>query len=243
MAEVLSTPASYVSGGLRRARPSQTNLMAQSSSSHSSSSSRKSEQRDKTDNHDKHDNNMGRLSSKHRSLSSPTLGSFGRSKSSDNLAFYQMTSKSREMASKREMRSPPPEKLREGKPLPRFPRFDPLPPNIDSDSDNDEDDRDAPPSSPEGDNTEGSSPGLTRPPRKMVPFQSEDDSAAVPQPSMRVDYLSHIWKEEDVWTSWRFVIRTPKMYDNRARLENASWRSWAKYKHNLKTTHPKKLNW
>jgi hypothetical protein len=237
MAEVLSIPASYSSGGLRRSRPSQTDLIPQSSKSNASSS-RKS---------DKHSNGKGVLSSKNRSSSSPQLSSLGRSRSSDKLVAVAPPSFASK--SKQEKKSPPPPKAKNSPKL-GFPRFDPLPPAIDdetteSDTDQDSEETDAPPSSPDADdiNNERPAPSVGRRTRKLVPFQSEDDSALRSEPSVHVDYLSHEWKEEDVWASWRFIVSQRKIYGEKSRLENASWRSWAKHKNKLKTLHPKKLNW
>lgn len=70
-----------------------------------------------------------------------------------------------------------------------------------------------------------------------------DDTAIRCEPSRHVDYLSHDWKEEDIWSSWRHIVARRKVYKNSPRLENASWRSWAKSKNRLKTVSPEKLNW
>jgi len=70
-----------------------------------------------------------------------------------------------------------------------------------------------------------------------------DDSAIVSEPTRHVDYLSHNWKEEDIWSSWRHIVSKRKVYSNGPRLENASWRTWAKSKYRLKTVSPEALNW
>jgi hypothetical protein len=70
-----------------------------------------------------------------------------------------------------------------------------------------------------------------------------DDTSARTQPFRHVDYLSHKWKEEDIWASWKHIMSQPKAYDNSARLENASWRTWTKLKNKLKTVSPESLNW
>lgn len=70
-----------------------------------------------------------------------------------------------------------------------------------------------------------------------------DDTAIENEPTRHVDYLSHNWKEEDIWASWRHVVAKRKVYSNSARLENASWRTWAKCKYQLKTVSPETLNW
>jgi hypothetical protein len=62
-------------------------------------------------------------------------------------------------------------------------------------------------------------------------------------PKINVDYLSHDWKRENVWTSWKVMTKQKKKIDNGIRLENASWRVWAKQKYNLKTISPDELNW
>jgi hypothetical protein len=72
---------------------------------------------------------------------------------------------------------------------------------------------------------------------------SADDTSLEDEPSRHVDYLSHDWREEDIWSSWRYVTSRRNDYSNSVRLENASWRTWAKAKHNLKTISPESLNW
>lgn len=70
-----------------------------------------------------------------------------------------------------------------------------------------------------------------------------DDSSVEDEPSRHVDYLAHEWKEEDIWASWRYVTSRKNDYSNGVRLENASWRTWAKAKNNLGTISPETLNW
>lgn len=70
-----------------------------------------------------------------------------------------------------------------------------------------------------------------------------DDTAVRKEPSRQVDYLSHDWREEDIWSSWRHIVSRRSVYGERSRLENASWRSWAKSKYHLRTVSPKTLNW
>lgn len=70
-----------------------------------------------------------------------------------------------------------------------------------------------------------------------------DDTAIEAEPSRHVDYLSHEWREEDIWASWRYVTARKNDYSNGVRLENASWRTWAKAKNNLGTISPETLNW
>ncbi|KAI1004447.1 hypothetical protein K3495_g3765 [Podosphaera aphanis] len=84
---------------------------------------------------------------------------------------------------------------------------------------------------------------VPRPPSINLVEHAEDDTAIRVQPSRHVDYLSHNWREEDIWSSWKFVISRRKSYNNSARLENASWRTWIKAKNKLKTVSPDKLNW
>ena len=70
-----------------------------------------------------------------------------------------------------------------------------------------------------------------------------DDMAIRCEPTRHVDYLSHCWKEEDIWASWRHIVARRKVYSNSMRLENASWRTWSKFKNRLKTVSPETLNW
>ena len=75
------------------------------------------------------------------------------------------------------------------------------------------------------------------------PQVAGDDTAIRVEPSGHVDYLSHTWKEEDIWSSWRHIVAKRNVHDNGPRLENASWRTWAKSKNRLKTISPDTLNW
>lgn len=71
-----------------------------------------------------------------------------------------------------------------------------------------------------------------------------DDSGITTRlPSICVDYLSHDWAEDDVWTSWKAMTKHKSEIANGVRLENASWRTWAKQRGNLKTISPETLNW
>jgi hypothetical protein len=71
----------------------------------------------------------------------------------------------------------------------------------------------------------------------------DDTSLGPTLPRGQVDYLSHRWREEDVWRSWRDMTRRKNEIANGARLENASWRTWWKQRNKLKTVSPETLNW
>ncbi|KAI0176246.1 hypothetical protein GGR52DRAFT_589977 [Hypoxylon sp. FL1284] len=73
--------------------------------------------------------------------------------------------------------------------------------------------------------------------------RAEDDTAVERHPTQHVDYLSHDWREEDIWSSWRYIVSKRGEYINGPRLENASWRTWMKAKYKLKTVSPETLNW
>ena len=60
-----------------------------------------------------------------------------------------------------------------------------------------------------------------------------DDTNLAPEPSRHVDYLSHQWDVTDISKSWRYIILRRKNFANAARLENASWRTWAQRRSNL----------
>jgi hypothetical protein len=75
------------------------------------------------------------------------------------------------------------------------------------------------------------------------PPMAEDDTAVRKEPSHHVDYLSYNWREEDIWSSWRHIVEHRSVYGERSRLENASWRTWAKAQFKLKTVSPDTLNW
>lgn len=70
-----------------------------------------------------------------------------------------------------------------------------------------------------------------------------DDLDVVQEPADRVDYFSHDWSERDIAGSWKYVIARRQDMANSARLENASWRMWAKAKNNLRTADPSTVNW
>ncbi|GAA5857438.1 hypothetical protein JCM8547_009273 [Rhodosporidiobolus lusitaniae] len=71
----------------------------------------------------------------------------------------------------------------------------------------------------------------------------DDSEVTTRLPSICVDYLSHDWAEDDVWTSWKAMTRHKAEIANGVRLENASWRTWAKQRGKLKTVSPETLNW
>ncbi|KAA8642340.1 GATA-like domain-containing protein [Aspergillus tanneri] len=79
--------------------------------------------------------------------------------------------------------------------------------------------------------------------RFNIPDQVVDDCLIEDEPSRHVDYLSHEWKEADIWASWRYMAARKKAFDKGVRLENALWRTWAKLKFNLGIVSPKTLNW
>ncbi|MCJ1311370.1 hypothetical protein MMC25_005041 [Agyrium rufum] len=76
-----------------------------------------------------------------------------------------------------------------------------------------------------------------------LPPKARDDTEARPEPKRHVDYLSHTWKEEDLWCSYRHVVGKRHVYGHNSRLENAAWRTWGKTRHGLKTVSPVALNW
>ncbi|KAL4915437.1 hypothetical protein BDW62DRAFT_212686 [Aspergillus aurantiobrunneus] len=80
-------------------------------------------------------------------------------------------------------------------------------------------------------------------PRSAPQIPAADDSSVEEEPSRHVDYLSHEWREEDIWTSWRYVVARREVYEDSVRLENAAWRTWTKLKHKLGTISPDALNW
>lgn len=94
-------------------------------------------------------------------------------------------------------------------------------------------------------NTPAADPPLKEPPQPTLPEISTagDDTAVSIEPTRHVDYLSHNWKEEDIWSSWKHVVSKRNVYSNSQRLENASWRTWTKSMHRLKTVSPERLNW
>lgn len=72
---------------------------------------------------------------------------------------------------------------------------------------------------------------------------AEDDVAISPMPERHVDYLSHDWLEEDIWSSWKHLRSKRKIYSKKERLENAAWRIWEKERQGLATVTPESINW
>ncbi|KAI3328887.1 hypothetical protein HD806DRAFT_519256 [Xylariaceae sp. AK1471] len=87
------------------------------------------------------------------------------------------------------------------------------------------------------------SAGTSRPGSPVAGGHAEDDTAVKHRPTQHVDYLSHDWREEDIWSSWRYITSKRGEFANAPRLENASWRTWMKAKYRLKTVSPETLNW
>jgi hypothetical protein len=84
---------------------------------------------------------------------------------------------------------------------------------------------------------------ILRPISQVSIERPEDDTAARMQPVRHVDYLSHEWSEEDLWSTWKHIVSGRNAYSNSARLENASWRSWEKTRRNLRTVSPGSVRW
>ena len=63
----------------------------------------------------------------------------------------------------------------------------------------------------------------------------EDDIRLGDEPVGQVDYFGKAWKEEDIWSTWRYVVSRRRMYvlEEGLRFENASWRSWSKSRFSL----------
>ncbi|VEU22017.1 DEKNAAC103050 [Brettanomyces naardenensis] len=71
-----------------------------------------------------------------------------------------------------------------------------------------------------------------------------DDTDVEDRPQQHVDYLSHQWQAEDeVLRCWRYVVMKKHDFADAARLENASWRTWAQTRNHLSTISPEELNW
>ncbi|KAL3425396.1 protein phosphatase type 1 complex subunit Hex2/Reg1 [Phlyctema vagabunda] len=82
-----------------------------------------------------------------------------------------------------------------------------------------------------------------RPAAPLFVGHAKDDAAVSQTPAGHVDYLSHVWKEEDLWSSWRHLVSAKKTTPVDIRLENASWRAWSKISNNLHTINPARIDW
>lgn len=79
--------------------------------------------------------------------------------------------------------------------------------------------------------------------RSKIPKSAGDDNSIEIEPTTQVDYLSHQWKDEEIWASWRLVTTKKDRFKDAIRLENASWRAWSKSKGNLPIISPERLRW
>ncbi|KAL0253399.1 protein phosphatase regulator [Diplodia seriata] len=86
-------------------------------------------------------------------------------------------------------------------------------------------------------------PGPTKPQATRSPSATRDDLSLRSDPSRHIDYLSQDWQEDDISSSWRHITVNRKEYGQVSRLENASWRAWAKSRFQLATVSPETLNW
>jgi hypothetical protein len=212
----------YASSGLRRSRPSQPSLYIPPQPTSSTSRTRKSDLRSQ--------GSKG-LSHKHRSLSSPSrLNTIADSHASSSSS--PSSSSSTDNDETNFAADPAPDTI--------FYNYTTLPIKID------EEGNEAPPSSPQATYSTRAEFGLklrSLHPRRQLSINAEDDTAVKQAPSRHVDYLSHDWREEDIWSSWRHIVSQRKVYGEKSRLENASWRTWAKQKDRLRTVNPQNLNW
>lgn len=96
---------------------------------------------------------------------------------------------------------------------------------------------------PEHESFDDGSNNTSRRGTPSVTEHAEDDTAVFIRPSRHVDYLSHDWTEEDIQSSWRYIVTRRADFPNNWRLENASWRAWTKVKNNLKTVSAESINW
>jgi len=108
-------------------------------------------------------------------------------------------------------------------------------------NDEDEEDHDVYEEEP----SDSSSPSAFTGPSLAFQYSSDDVWVEQgPNPTRQVDYLSHDWQEPDIWLSWRYIRKEKAGYlQNATRLENASWRNWAKSRSKLETIAPEALNW
>lgn len=71
-----------------------------------------------------------------------------------------------------------------------------------------------------------------------------DDTFLQHPPTRHVDYFTHEWNEADISASWRKIVaerQGPNVLQ--PRLENASWRMWAKTRSKLNTLPAASINW
>ncbi|KAI5288197.1 hypothetical protein KEM54_005397 [Ascosphaera aggregata] len=72
---------------------------------------------------------------------------------------------------------------------------------------------------------------------------TRDDTTIEDEPTHHVDYLTHPWTEEDIWSTWQYVLSKKSTLTAAARLQNASWRCWGKCKNGGLTVPAEKIDW
>ncbi|KAI5306515.1 hypothetical protein KEM56_000509 [Ascosphaera pollenicola] len=72
---------------------------------------------------------------------------------------------------------------------------------------------------------------------------TRDDTTIEDEPTHHVDYLTHPWSEEDVWSTWQYVLSKRSSLTAASRLENASWRCWGKCRNGGLTVPAEKIDW
>lgn len=90
------------------------------------------------------------------------------------------------------------------------------------------------------------SPNLSTAPSAVINNLLHDDielNDVKNAPREHVDYLTHKWDVDEISKSWKYVVERRTGVADSIRLENASWRTWAQTKNNLKTLPANLLNW
>jgi hypothetical protein len=72
--------------------------------------------------------------------------------------------------------------------------------------------------------------------------RAKDNATLQTKPTRHVDYLSHDWEEDNIWSSWVHIKSNRKTYYDSDRLTNALWRIWMKSKYQLKIASAEGLN-
>lgn len=78
---------------------------------------------------------------------------------------------------------------------------------------------------------------------KLVLRNAQSKPSVTVLTTKEINYLSHRWKEEEIWATWRYMFVQRGELDNSSRLKNALWRAWAKAQQSLRATTPVSFAW
>lgn len=78
--------------------------------------------------------------------------------------------------------------------------------------------------------------------KTVMRFSLDDTVTQEKSPIINTDYLSHLWLDEDIWSTGQYLSHNRNVIENADRLENALWRTWGKTRCALGTIQPEQID-